>query len=123
MVIDFRKKTWAMLARRNYGAELQNGIQKFRMFVRPSSRAYFRPNLSFFRFDDAHGDMTIALIIGKLDRPVKDAADLDRPVVAPTKQIQRGDASERAYFMKHRRVVIAKKALNRVQRAWARRPA
>ena len=96
-VINFGEKTWAVLARRNYGAKLQNGIQKFRMLVRPASSAYFTPELTFFGRDDAHTDVTIALSIARLDRPVKNAADLNRSIVASTQQVQRGDPGQRAY--------------------------
>jgi hypothetical protein len=56
---------------------------------------------------------------GLLNSPVKDVADLNRSVVARTKQVQCSDPRERAHFMKHRRSAVEKKALNHIQRAWA----
>jgi hypothetical protein len=51
---------------------------------------------------------------GLLHRPVKDIADLDRPVVARAKQIQRSDTREGTYLVKRRRAAVEKEALNHI---------
>jgi hypothetical protein len=78
-------------------------IQKFRMFVCPAPRAYVGPELRLFRTDDAHRKLALVFSCGPFDGSVKDAADLDRPVVVRTKQVHCRGPHERAYFMKDRR--------------------
>src|ERR1700676_1218738 len=119
LAVHFSKKTQTLLAGGRDGAELQKKVHQFRMFVHPAPRAYVSPELGFFRSDDAHMDTALIFSRGLLHRTVKDVADLDRPVIAPTEQVQRSHARQRAYLVKHRCSAFEKEALNRIQRGGA----
>jgi hypothetical protein len=80
--VNLGKKARTLVARGEDGAKLQQRFSKFRKFLRPSPCAYVSPELGFVWSDDAHSDMAGVFGRGPLDRPIKDIADLDRPVVA-----------------------------------------
>ena len=86
------------------------------MFVSPASGAYASPNLHLFRPDDVHTDMPLVFHCRLLNRKIKDAAKLDRSIVALAQQVHRSDPSKRAQFMDGRGSAVEKKALNHVQR-------
>jgi hypothetical protein len=85
--VNLGKKARTLVASGEDGAKLQQRFPKFRKFVRPSPCAYVSPELDFVWSDDAHIDMTLGDVAGvfgrgPLDRPGKNVADLDWPVVA-----------------------------------------
>src|SRR5919108_2021939 len=82
------------------------------MVVCPSFGANITPELCFFGADYAHIDLTLRLSTRLLDAPIKDIAELDWPVVARAKQIQRINTCKRADFMKHWRAVVVEESLN-----------
>src|SRR5688500_50216 len=87
------------------------------MLVRPASGAYVIPEMRVLRTDHAHRDIAVVHWRGLLDRPIEDAADLDRPVVSGAKQLECGDSRQRTYFEKHRHAALPKEALDRIQRS------
>src|SRR5579863_318039 len=86
------------------------------MFVRPAPCAYVRPKRGLLRVDHADIYITRVFSRGSLDRPVQDVAELYRPVIAQTEQIQCGDPRERAYFVKNGCSPVEKETLDHVER-------
>ena len=81
------------------------------MFVRPTAGADIGPQLCFFRTDESYADRTVVLSRRLLDGPIKDVAELDRPIVAGAEQLQRGNPSKWAHLMRNRSSAIQEEVL------------
>jgi len=85
------------------------------MIACPSLRANFSPELSFLLTDDPHLDMVVGLARKILNGSIKHAAEFNGPIVASTEQVQRGNPRKWTHFMKHRRPMVEKEALDHIE--------
>jgi|SRR5581483_686073 len=117
--VDLCEEAQTLLARRSNAADLPKKAEQFRMLVRPGLCADVRPQLRFPRFDNVHADLVWAAGRDRLHGPIKDAADLDWPVVARAEQFMRGNAGQRTDFVECRRAALEKEALDGFHRSSA----
>src|SRR5579872_194404 len=103
------------LARGRNRAGLQEKIQKFRMFVGPTSGIRVGPELRLRRARDPYSDIGPAFARGFLDGPVQDIADLNGPVIAIAQQLNGCDTNQRTHFVPHRRASVEKEALEPIE--------
>ena len=110
------EETRALLSRRRKSGELLKEIAKFRMLVCPGLNANISPELSFFWARNTNSKIDPILYHELLNRAIHDAADLDRPVLASTQQLQCLDAHQRADLMMYLRPAVEKEPLDHIQR-------
>jgi hypothetical protein len=118
--IQLGEKTHTVLARRRKRAKLQNRVEQFGMFVRPPSRADFRPQLCFLRTSHPHRNSAIVFPGRRFQWLIQNIAELHRPVSSAAQQVHRRDPRQRTHLMHHRSPAVEEKALYLIERRRSR---
>ena len=117
--VNLSKKAWTVLARRTNRTELEQSLHELGMLVRPAPCAGLGPKRGFFRANHAHANRPQIYFRRPLNRPIENAGDFARPVVARAKQVERRRPGKGAYLMHYGRSEAEKECLNSIKRGRA----